>query len=62
MALTRKGKAALANALRHQAGNLVEFRSEMLGEYEDLFDASNDDIAAQLNTWLDALPGDGWEF
>lgn len=60
MALTNKGKVALANALLAQAGNLVEFRQDLLGDYKDLQDASTEDIALQLTTWLQRLPGDGW--
>lgn len=59
-ALNRKAKAALASALLAQAGNLVEFRQEMLGEYEDLWDVDTDDIALQLTTWLQRLPGESW--
>ena len=60
MALNNKAKAALANALLHQAARLVEFRDEMLGDYEDLWDVPEEDIALQLTTWLQRLPGDSW--
>jgi hypothetical protein len=61
MALTRKAKQALANALLGQAGNLVEFRGEMLDDYEDLMDVPTEEIALQLTTWLARLPGESWD-
>lgn len=61
MAMSNKAKQALANALLSQAGNLVEFKSEMLDDYEDLTDVTVDEIARQLGIWLQRLPGESWD-
>lgn len=59
MALTNAQKAALALALMHKAGDMVEFFTDMCPELAEEVDAA--DAAAQLTMWLKKLPGSAWD-
>jgi len=62
--LTKAQQLALVDALLDQAGNLVEFLSEMAarGSVDAvLADADPNAVAAQLSVWLRRLPGDNWD-
>lgn len=61
MALTNIQKQILAERLIQQAGNLVEFRVDLLDDSTELRKATQEDIAAQLGKWLHRLPGLYWD-
>jgi hypothetical protein len=58
--MTNAQKKALAYELMQQAGNMVEFRSEILTEGE-LEGVDSDEIRDQLWTWLKRLPHDFYD-
>ena len=61
MSMSNSEKAVLARVLLSQAGNIVEFRTDMLESYPELQHVTTKDIALQLTTWLQRLPGESWD-
>jgi len=57
--MTRKQKAALAEAVIRHVADLAEFADEKLPD--ELLACDRDEVRRQLARWMNWLPGDFWD-